>query len=473
MALVPSAARSEADDAGFLASAYELTPDPWQGTVLDGWLGLRPDGRWAATRRGLAVPRQNGKNGVLEIDELFKMVSLGRRILHTAHEVKTCRKAFLRLAGFFENERQWPELADLVKDIRRTNGQEAIILHNGGSCEFIARSKNAGRGFTVDDLVCDEAQELTEDALAALLPTISAAPSGMPQQTFTGTPPSPTNNGEVFTRMRKEALTGHKGRLAWFEWSNDPKADLDDPQTIANANPALGIRLGWETIEDERAAMDDETFARERAGVWGAGARRSVIDPDVWAELTDGRSQPGEPLAFGVNVSLDGKSAVIAVAGRRPDERVHVELVPCCRRHGRDGGGCPGTSWVADRAAELDQKWKPQGGFVLYPGGPAGAQILPMTNAGVEPVLISGRELAAACGLFYGLAIEDGLRHLGQPDLATAVDGAQKRMLGDAWIWHMKDSATEISPLYAATLAVHGVGKPSKKRRRTGRAAFA
>ena len=116
---------------------------------------------------------------------------LGEKFLHTAHEVKTARKAFLRIASFFENARQYPELVALVKEIRKTNGQEAIVLSNGGSCEFIARSKGSGRGFTVDVLVCDEAQDLTDEELAALLPTISAAPLGNPQVIFTGTPPDP------------------------------------------------------------------------------------------------------------------------------------------------------------------------------------------------------------------------------------------------------------------------------------------
>ena len=102
-------------------------------TVLRGSLGRR-DGRWSAPRVGLDVARQNGKNAVIEIVELFKMVLLGRRILHTAHEVKTCRKAFSRLLEFFDNERQYPELRALVREIRRTNGQEAIVLRNGGSC---------------------------------------------------------------------------------------------------------------------------------------------------------------------------------------------------------------------------------------------------------------------------------------------------------------------------------------------------
>ena len=150
----------DVDDAIELATLYGLVPDEWQEWVLEGWLARTRSGKLASSQCGLAVPRQNGKNACLEIVELFKVVVLGRKILHTAHEVKTARKAFLRLRSFFENERQWPELAALVKEIRRTNGQEAIVLTNGGSVEFIARSKGSGRGFTMDDLVLDEAQTI-------------------------------------------------------------------------------------------------------------------------------------------------------------------------------------------------------------------------------------------------------------------------------------------------------------------------
>src|SRR5690625_7789130 len=110
-------------------------------------MGRKANGKWAAGRWGLAVPRQNGKNAVLEMVELFFMAVLGLKILHTAHEVKTARKAFLRIASFFEDERKYPELAEIVEYIRRTNGQEAIQLTNGGSIEVkIGRASCRGRG---------------------------------------------------------------------------------------------------------------------------------------------------------------------------------------------------------------------------------------------------------------------------------------------------------------------------------------
>ena len=139
----PDYVRTDGGEACELASAYGLSPDPWQSDLLDVWLGRNATDKFVASKAGLSVPRQNGKNGVLEMRELYGLCIIGESILHTAHEVKTARKAFVRLAGFFENERQYPELAEMVVSIRRTNGQEAIYLNNGAQIEFSARSRGA------------------------------------------------------------------------------------------------------------------------------------------------------------------------------------------------------------------------------------------------------------------------------------------------------------------------------------------
>ena len=46
----PPAVDDYASEAAALASAYGLTPDPWQELVLRGWLGVREDGKWEIGR---------------------------------------------------------------------------------------------------------------------------------------------------------------------------------------------------------------------------------------------------------------------------------------------------------------------------------------------------------------------------------------------------------------------------------------
>lgn len=455
---VPASVGSQADDAAFFSSSYGLSPDPWQQLVLSAWLGETDAGRWSAPRAGLAVPRQNGKNALLEIRELYGMVALGERFLHTAHEVKTARKAFLRLSGFFENERNWPELSGLVETIRKTNGQEAIILRNGGSVEFVARSRGSGRGYTVDVLVCDEAQELTDEQLEALLPTISSGPLQNPQTLFTGTPPPPGAGAEVFVRTRQDALEGKESRLAWHEWSVvDGQFDVDDVATWAATNPALGRRLQLDVIEIERAQMSEDGFARERLGLWDDGSSQSPIDLALWALLADSSSKIVGPVAFAVAIPHDRSWASIGVAGRRADGMRHCEVID--RRRG--------TGWVAGRLQELTKKWR-CGPVVLDAGGPAGSLLPDLALAKIDVLPVSTRELSQACGGFHDYAQEHGIWHLNQPELNAALAGARKRPVGDAWVWRRKDAIADVTPLEAVTLAVFGHDQTAAAPHRSG-----
>jgi phage terminase large subunit-like protein len=445
--LAPRSVSSDADDAAFLSSGYGLTPDDWQEDVLDDWLGRRRDGRWSAATCGLAVPRQNGKNGIIEIRELFGMVALGEKFLHTAHEVKTARKAFIRIAGFFENVRQYPELAALVKDIRKTNGQEAVLLTNGGAVEFIARSRGSGRGFTVDVLVCDEAQDLTDEELAALLPTISAAPLGNPQVVLTGTPPDPEKGqqGEVFNRVRADAEANRDKRLAWTDYgaTDGPLPDVDDRQAWAEHNPALGLRLAEAEIVRERTLMSPETFARERLGWWGdpSAASSTAFGEGRWQACLG--KDDLEPVhdAVAAAVAFDRMHASIGAAGQLGD----LLAVGAVER--RDG-----TGWLVPELARIQSTY---GCPVVVDGGGPTADLIPaMEAAGISLEIIDTGKLKDACANIFDAVQEKRLVHPGHPDLDLAVSSASKRDVGDRWAWARKQSTGDISMLEAVTLAL-------------------
>jgi phage terminase large subunit-like protein len=445
-----------------------LTPDEWQQFVLDDWLARQArDGKFASLTCGLSVPRQNGKNAILEMRELFGMVQLGEKFLHTAHEVKTARKAFLRLASFFENTRKWPELSELVKDIRRTNGQEAILLENGGGVEFVARSKGSGRGFTVDVLVCDEAQELSDDALEALMPTTSAAPLGNPQWIFTGTPPGPTANGEVFTRTRDDALSGKSSRLAWHEWSCVGAVDLDDPTNAAATNPSLGGRLQWDVVEGERARFSDEGFGRERLGMWDSAGSQRVISADSWSVCASANlKDAGGEVAIGFDVSPDRSTATISVASLTVDRLPYVDVV-----ESRRGEPDWGVQRVVDMCARHD--WR---AVVVDGASAANSYVDALRQAELTVTVTSARQMASAFGGFFDAVMDGRLRHLDQPLLNSALSAARKRTIGDSGFgWSRKDSESDITPVTAATLALWGLTSSEvaeKPKPRSNKACF-
>jgi len=452
-----SDAFTDGDDACFLAGSYGLTPDEWQALVIASWLGRRADGKLAAGRCGLAVPRQNGKNGILEVVELFKLVVLGRRILHTAHEVKTARKAFQRLRSFFENERKYPELAALVADIRQTNGQEAILLTNGASIEFVARSRGSGRGFTVDDLVLDEAQELNDEQLEALLPTISAAPSGDPQIIMTGTPPPPNADGAPFRRMRAAGVEGKDKRLSWHEWSPARVPDPEDRDGLlalaAATNPALGVRLQMSVVEDELAQMSFAGWMRERCGAWDSDALGGVIDYPRWLGLAipeDAAPSKGT-LVFAVKFSADGERVGVAVGLKPESGACHVEALGV-RPMGE------GTSWLVDW---LMERHKAAAAILLDGKAGAGDLFAALMAAGVPKrrVQFVGVDEAITAHAGFLRAVNEGdLTHLAQPGLDAQVRVAGRRKIGNAggWGWRSVTPGTDVTALDAVTLARFG-----------------
>jgi len=466
---------TDGDDACFLAASYGLTADPWQEAIVSSWLGRKADGKLAAGRCGLSVPRQNGKNAILEIIELFKLVVLGRKILHTAHEVKTARKAFLRLKAFFENQRRWPELAAMVAPggIRQTNGQEAIVLTNGGSIEFVARSRGSGRGFTVDDLVLDEAQELTDEQLEALLPTISAAPSGDPQIIMTGTPPPPNADGAPFRRMRTAGVEGKDKRLAWHEWSPESMPDPTDHEAMlscaAATNPALGVRLQLTVVEDELAQMSFEGFMRERCGAWDADVLGGVVDYPTWLGLAIPKDQVPQAgsLAYAVKFSVDGERVSMAVGIRPTEGPVHVESF----------GVRPLLEGIAQIVPWLAARWRKASVIVLDGKAGTGDLFAALIAAGVPRrrihIVTTDEAITAHAGMLR--AIDEGtLSHTAQPGLDAQVLIAGKRKIGNAggWGWQAVTPDGDVTAFDGVTLARDAVTS-ARRRTGTGEAVFA
>ena len=111
----PDRTSTNGTDAALLMSEYAYRLDPWQESVLDCWLGTDESGAYTVTSAGLSLPRQNGKNVCLEAREFYGMIVDGEKILHTAHQVRTSKKSFRRLAAMFTNKNH-PEITDLVKE---------------------------------------------------------------------------------------------------------------------------------------------------------------------------------------------------------------------------------------------------------------------------------------------------------------------------------------------------------------------
>lgn len=425
--------------------------DEWQWLVLR--VALRRSGDfWAAFTVAVCAPRQNGKNGILEIRELAGAYLLGEPlVIHSAHLADTSKEGFRRLDELIDAN-EW--LSRDVKHIWRTNGHEAIEFRNGNRIRFRTRTRGGGRGFAKGSpLMFDEPMIFPEVSMGAIMPVASAHPD--PQLWYTGSAVDREihEDGVVFARVRHRALTGDHDRLAYFEWSLDydtpdqvPVEVAKDPHAWAAVNPALGIRITPDYVKAEQRELAPRTFAVERLGVgdWPPvdGSADSVISPADWDALRDEESGIVGPMVFAFDVTPSRSRSSIGVGGRREDGRFHPEVVE----------NAEGTGWVVGRLVEMVERNRPMA-VVCDSVGPAATLVPELEEAGVRVVMLTTSEYAETCGLFFDAVAQRNLRHLGQPALDGAVRGAKARPLGERWAWDRK-GRVDISPLVAVTQAV-------------------
>ena len=352
----PERISTDGEDASVLMAEYGCKLDEWQGMIVNCWLGKDEQGKYNVTSAGLSVPRQNGKNVCLEAREFYGLVVNGERILHTAHQVRTSKKSFRRLAAMFTDKRH-PEITDIVKQIRYTNGEECIELDNGGVIEFSARSRQAARGFDgISLVVYDEAQELTDDQVEAIMATLSASATGTRQIIYTGTPPYPGCPGEVFRRRRTVCTTDPGKHDSWHEWSvaaDDVKdINAEDHSLWFMTNPALGMRLSEEFTEEEFRSMSKDGFARERLGWWSptlTHATDNAISKELWDACVSNAPKPEGKTAYGVKFSADGSWVCLCGAVIPTEGAARISLIEA-----KPTGH--GTQWLADWLNERSKK---------------------------------------------------------------------------------------------------------------------
>lgn len=453
---VPEYSRSLGEAAIELVASTGLILDEWQRDELCDWLAVRDDGKWVCPACGLVCPRQNGKSLLLAARELVGLYLLDERlIVHSSHEQATASEQFRLVLDLIDGS---PEFRRRMLKPIHGKGSEAIEFRNGQRILFKTRTSGGLRGFTVDCLIFDEAYDLANEEVAAMMPTTVAAANPQILYASSAVDQQMHVNGVNLSRIRQRAIAGEPG-IAYAEWSaegEDPArvpVDLaSNPLVWAQANPGLGLRQDVETLANLHATMGPRQFAVEHLGVgdWpdlDPEALR-VVTVAAWQALVNPESRMVSAdgvLAFDVTPDLSWGS--IAGAGLTEDGKVHIGIIDRGQRF----------SWMASRIAELYRTLKPA--LIICDSQSQATSVLPELERLNVPVKVtSSKEYADACSLFAEAVQNKTISHLGDASLLIAIDGADTKPLNDAFKWdRRKSSVADISPLVAATLAHWGV----------------
>jgi hypothetical protein len=424
----------------------------WQAQVADVALELDPETGLLAYREViLTVPRQSGKTTLLLGVMTHRALGFGQRqrILYTAQTRNDARKKW-------EDEHvavlEQSPLRAMFR-VRRSNGAEAIRWNNGSMHGVTSSTEKAGHGETLDLGVIDEAFAHEDDRLEqALKPTMVTRPQPQLWIVSTAGTLKSTYLREKVEAGRLAVEAGITSGVAYFEWSAPPEVDPADERARYRYMPALGQTVRPEGIAADFQTMKLDEYRRAYMNQWPSETpdEWQVVGRVAWSALADRSSEVEGPVAFAVDVNPDRTWAAIGAAGKRADGLLHVEMIQRER----------GTAWVVPRLAELAEQWKPCA-LVIAPSGPANSLIPDAEAAGLEILKPSVPDIAGACGAFYDATGANPdqpatLRHLGQPELTSALAGALKRDLGERWLWARKGVMVDLTPLIAVTLAAWG-----------------
>jgi hypothetical protein len=454
-----------------MAKSAGLVLDPWQQLLVMHAFAEDPFGAWLCFEIAIIVSRQNGKGSILEAVELAWLFLFGERlIIHSAHLFETSREHFLRISTLIQMN---PDFDRRVKRMREGRGAEEIELLSGARLKFMTRKGGAGRGFTGDKTVMDEAMYLDAGMMAAGLPTMATRPNA--QIWYTGS--AGMRHSTQLGAVRRRAYTGSDPSLMYAEWTAETRTkaiEVDghgvereiivipdprgDPVTHAKVNPGYGPvgvgRITGTYIAKEMRALggaESVEFGTERLGIgdWPEEDDAwAVITKQQWSDVEDRTSEigPGRRYAFGLDADASRNMCTITSYGLRADGRGHLETVT--RRKG--------YAWVLPWFLDEEHPGRRAAiGIGLLSNGAAAQLFTPLVNAKLTVHCPSGPEYAQACGDLYTSITERlDVRHLGQPSQSTAVGAARQLKVSrdGAWVWD-RTVTTDQSTLVGDTLA--------------------
>jgi hypothetical protein len=434
--------------------------DDWQDDLGRLIMAKDRSGLFACSLCVMSLPRQVGKTYLVGcIAFALCLTQPGTTVIWTAHRGRTATETFRAMKAKARSPELAPFIDQRVKGggIRSSNGEQEIEFLNGSRIMFGARESGFGVGFAnVGMLVLDEVQRATSRTMDDLLPTTNAAAN--PLVLCMGTPPRPTDDGEVFTMFRTEALRGESEDVLYVELGATRRFDLADEdefwRQLRQVNPAFPHRVGERAILRNKKGLGPDSVYREVFGLWDEITKQfSPINGALWSDAIDvGPADGAKPDSLAVDMS---HSRAISVGACWTEEgSAHVEEVWA----GVDEAAA--VEWIVARAGRRIP-------VLIDSMSPAASMIPTLRTRNVKVRAGSSGDMAKACGLLVSDLEGGRLTHADQESVNEAREGARKRAIGTAggWGYDRKDASINIAPLVSVTLARLGAGavKPPSK----------
>jgi phage terminase large subunit-like protein len=426
----------------------------WQKLILKDMLTIDNNNQFIKRSTLLLIARQSGKSHLARMRVLAGLFCFGEKdILMMSSNRSMALKSFNIIADIIERNdflRVQLKNGDPKKGIRRTNGDERIILESGAQVEVVAATSDGARGRTADLLWIDELREVTEVAMDASKSVTLTRPNS--QRLFT------SNAGDAFSKvlndLHEQCLNHPPKSLGFYEYSAPPFCDIWDRKAWAMANPSLGYLIPEEAIEETIATSTMEAARTETLCQW-ISSISSPFTPGSWEDICERSMEmsPGPLTVFAFDIDMSRRNAALIAGQILPDGRIGVALV---------------QTWESQIsvdelkiAAEIKgwcDSYKPR--VVLYDRYTTLAVAERLQKSGVMVETIVGAEFYAACSTLKDQIDNKRVVHAGQDVLDQQMQNCGAKSTDSSWRLIRKASAGPIVGPIGLAMVVSRLSQP-------------
>jgi len=446
--------KSRADEVIALAEKIGQPLLEWQKLILKDMLTVDNNNQFIKRSTLLLIARQSGKSHLARMRVLAGLFCFGEKdILMMSSNRSMALKSFNIIADIIERNdflRVQLKNGDPKKGIRRTNGDERIILESGAQVEVVAATSDGARGRTADLLWIDELREVTEVAMDASKSVTLTRPNS--QRLFT------SNAGDAFSKvlndLHEQCLNHPPKSLGFYEYSAPSFCDIWDRKAWAMANPSLGYLIPEEAIEETIATSTIEAARTETLCQW-VSSISSPFTPGSWEDICDRSMEmtPGPLTVFAFDIDMSRRNAALIAGQLLPDGRIGVALVQTW-----ESQISVDELKIAVEIKGWCDLYKPR--VVLYDRYTTLAVAERLQKSGVMVETIVGAEFYAACSTLKDQIDNKRVVHAGQDVLDQQMQNCGAKSTDSSWRLIRKASAGPIVGPIGLAMVVSRLSQP-------------
>jgi phage terminase large subunit-like protein len=430
---------------------------PWQKLIVRDMFAIGKDSKFIRRTGLLLVARQSGKSHlgrIMCLAHLFLFKS--PRVLIASSNRAMALVSFREMCYIIESH----DFLNLqVKAIRYANGTESIELlpeFGGGRLDVVAATRDGSRGRTSHFTWGDELREWSEEAFTAITPTTRATDG----QTFWT-----SNAGDAFSLPLNNLVDRSKENppktFGYYEYSatNMLKIDTNSKafwEGVAQANPALGIMVSREAIEESLSTSTHDAIMTELLCLW-VSSLQSPFPPGSLEECGDNDlvMSPGAYTVFGFDVSPSKRMATLCAGQILPDGRIGVGIL-----HKWSNDIAVNDLEIAAGIKGYADIWRPR--QIMFDKYATQSIADRLSNAGQVLEDCSSQYFYQACGDLLDAIVSKRMVHNGQRDLLEQFESVAAKVSDSAWRIVKRRSAGDISAPISIAMIIWKLTKPQQ-----------